>query len=259
MSEPVWSQEKAAAKIAALLASAEDAAKRGALAERDNFLSKATALQHKYAVDQVMLQMTGEASSEEIIFQDFCTESNTPLIKAKRDLIVGVARLYRGEPLMLEATRLRKGRWVRDKRAAIRVWAHTSDLRFIEQMYTSLILQLQTEMARDEKITHEKVTNAWRVSYAHAWVYRVLTRLHTLNREQEREENQRGTGAEMMLRAKGDVVKQHLADNKLVEGKARRTPVSDKSDAGRRAGDAAGRRADLGQKRAEARTTQAIE
>lgn len=259
MSEKQTTQEQAARRIAGLLANAEDAAKRGDLAARDAFLQKATALQHKYAVDQVLLEMQGKASTEEISFRDFCTESNTPLVKAKRELIGSIARLYRGEPTMLETTRLVNGKWKRDKRAAIRVYAHVSDLSFIEQLYTSLILQLQTEMARDERMTHEKVANGWRVSYAHAWVYRVALRLRELQRVQERAENQRGTGAEIMLRSKADLVRAHLTENNLVDGKARTGKARITNGSGVAAGDAAGRRADLGQKRPSHRTRQAVD
>lgn len=252
-------QTRAAQRIAAILAQAEDAAKRGDLAARDQAMQKATALQHKYAVDQVMLEMQGDAPTEEILSEEFCTESNTPLIKAKRDLICGLANLYRGQPVMMQRHKLVNGKYKFDKRAAIRVYAHTSDLAFISQLYTSLILQMQTEMARDERMTHEKVSNGWRVSYAHAWVYRVLIRLRALNRDQEREENRKGTGAEIMLRSKADLVKAHLDENRLVDGKGRRHPKSDKNAAGRAAGDAAGRRADLGQKRMAQPGTRALD
>ena len=259
MSDKQTTQEQAARRIAGLLALAEDAAKRGDLAARDTFLQKATALQHKYAVDQVLLEMQGDAPTEEITSQDFCTESNTPLIKAKRELIACVARLYRGHPVMLEITRMVNGRWKKDKRAAMRVYAHASDLTFIAQLYTSLILQLQTEMARDEKLTHEKVANGWRVSYAHAWVYRVVTRLRALEAAQVLAENQRGTGAEIMLRNKADLVMAHLTDNRLVDGKARAGKARITNSDGVAAGDAAGRRADLGQKRMAQPTQAALE
>lgn len=257
MSEKQTTQEQAARRIAGLLANAEDAAQRGDLAARDTFLQKATALQHKYAVDQVLLEMQGEQPAEDIEWQDFCEESNTPLIKAKRELVSVLASLYRGTTAMVESTRLVNGKWKRDKRAAVRVWAHASDLAFIGQLYTSFILQMQTEMARDERLTHENVTNGWRVSYAHGWVYRVWVRLKELNRDQE--QAQQGSGAELVLRSKGEVVRAWVEANAGVEGKARRIPTSDKSASGRAAGDAAGRRADLGQKRVAQPSTQALE
>lgn len=261
MSEPeqrsTWSREKAATKIAALLANAEDAAKRGALGERDMFLQKATALQHKFAINQILLEQQGKQKAEKIISAEFCRESNTPLVKAKRQLITGLANLYRGTAALC-------GEWdpvkrKMNKRAYIRVWAHRSDLEFITQLYTSFILQMQTEMARDEKMTHEKVTNAWRVSYAHAWVERVYYRLCDLKRSQDRETASSGTGAELMLRSKAELVHAHAEQEVGGFGKARRVPTSDTDPRGRAAGDAAGRRADLGQKHTAHKTTPALD
>lgn len=259
MAEKQTTQEQAARRIAGLLAHAEDAAKRGDLAQRDIFLQKATGLQHKFAIDQVLLEKNDPTVIDEIIYRDFCTESNTPLIKAKRDLICGVARVFRGVPLLLETTRFVNGRWKRDKRAAIRVNAHASDMVLIEQMYTSLILQLQAEMAHDERLTHEKVTNSWRVSYAHGWVDRVVWRLQDLHRQAEKEEAATGSGMEIVLRGKADLVRAHLDNTNAVTGKGRRLPRSDSNRNGRAAGDAAGRRADLGQKRTAHKTTPALD
>lgn len=255
--EKQTTQDQAARRVAGLLALAEDAAKRGDLAARDMYLQKATALQHKYAVDQVMFEMQGQAISEEIVSSEFCRESNTPLVKAKRQLIVSLAYLYRGTPAMCGEYDYEKRKM--NKRAYIQVWAHASDLAFITQLYTSFILQMQTEMARDEKVTHEKVSNSWRVSYAWAWVRRVTSRLHQLENQQSREASVTGNGAVLALVDKGKAVAKFADEEVGGFKKARRVPVSDKSSAGRAAGDAAGRRADLGQKRTEARTTQAIE
>lgn len=258
MAEKKTTQEQAARRIAGLLANAEDAAKRGDLAARDTYLQKATALQHQYAVDQIMLERQGQ-QAEEIVSSEFCRESNTPLVKAKRQLITCLADLYRGTAALVGEWD--SGKRKMNKRACIQVWAHASDLEFITQLYTSFILQMQTEMARDERFTHEKVTNGWRVSYAHAWVRRVYYRLLDLKAQQEKEASQRvgGTSAELALRDKAAVVKKFANDEVGGFKKARRIPVSDTDPNGRAAGDAAGRRADLGQKRPEHRTTPALD
>jgi hypothetical protein len=259
VAEKQTTQEQAARRIQGILALAEDSAKRGDLLKRDQYLQKATALQHQYAIDQILLERNDSTVVDELSFQDFCTESNTPLIKAKRDLICGVARVFRGVPLMLDTTRWVNGQWKRDKRAAIRVHAHASDMVLIAQMYTSLLLQMQAEMAHDEKLTHEKVTNGWRVSYAHACVDRVVYRLGQLHRERDRAEAATGSGMDIVLRDKAALVQAYLEDEKLVKGKGRRLPRSDRNAHGRAAGDAAGRRADLGQKRVTEPTTPAID
>lgn len=256
MAEKQTTQEQAARRIAGLLALAEDAAKRGDLAQRDIYLQKATGLQHQYAVDQVLLEQQGQ-QVEEIVSAEFCRESNTPLIKAKRELITSLASLYRGTAAMSGEWDYEKRKM--NKRAYITVWAHASDLAFITQLYTSFILQMQTEMARDERMTHEKVTAGWRVSYAHAWVRRVYWRLVDLQAAQDRATRATGSGAELVLRDKAAVVAKFAEAEVGGFQKGRRLPTSDKNSAGRAAGDAAGRRADLGQSRVTKATTPAID
>lgn len=259
MSEPQekqTTQEQAARRIAHLLALAEDAAQQGNEQLRDTYLAKATGLQHKYAVDQILLEQQGE-QVEEIVFGDFCDESNTPLIKAKRQLVINLAFLYRGHTMMC-------GRWSKekqkyDKRAYLRVHAHTSDLSWITQLYTSLILQLQTEMAKDERrefaTKSAKGVSSWRVSYAHEWVRVVTTRLAALNRQNEREHV---PGAALALIDKGEKVKSFVEGTHALS-KGKRIPTSDKNGAGRAAGREAGYRADLGQKRTGAGERRAVE
>lgn len=260
MSEPQekqTTQEQAARRIAAILAQAESYAQLGNLEARDTMLEKAAGLQHKYAVDQIMLEQQGETATEEIVFGDFCDESNTPLIKAKRQLVINLAFLYRGHTMMC-------GRWSKekqkyDKRAYLRVHAHTSDLSWITQLYTSLILQLQTEMAKDERrefaTKSAKGVSSWRVSYAHEWVRVVTTRLAALNRQNEQEHV---PGAALALADKGEKVKSFVEGTHALS-KGKRIPTSDKNGAGRAAGREAGYRADLGQKRTGAGERRAVE
>lgn len=257
MAEKQTTQEQAARRIAGLLSLAEDAAKRGDEAQRDVYLQKATALQHQYAVDQVLLEMHGQQATEEIVSAEFCRGSNTPLIKAKRELITCLAHLYRGTAAMSGEYDYEKRKM--NKRAYITVWAHASDLAFITQLYTSFILQMQTAMAHDERLTHEKVTNGWRVSYAHSWVRRVYWRLGDLQRAQDATTAATGSGAELVLRNKAEVVSAYASAEVGGFTKSRRIPTSDNSAAGRAAGDAAGRRADLGQKRVAEPATRALD
>ena len=271
MGEKQTTQEQAARRIAGLLALAEDAAKKGDETLRDNYLAKTTALQHQYAVDQVMMEKNSGAKADKIVFDDFCAERNTPLIKAKRELIQALCNVYRGKALLMGRYKtdangnpaFKNGQPVYEKRAFVRVYAHQSDLDFIRQMYVSLLLQMQSMMAQDER--HQelftgvgKVANAWRVSYAHAWVNRVYFRMMELKRSQERDASQASPGAALMLRDKGQLVERHVEE---AHGKLRtsRYKTETGNTAGRAAGDAAGRRADLGQKRAGSTTRAAVE
>lgn len=262
MSEPQekqTSQQQAARRIAAMLAQADSFAKLGNNEARDHALTKAAELQHKYAIDQVLLEMNAPQDTEEILFGDFCDEQNTPLVKAKRQLIAGLATLYRGDAVMF--SRFDPVKRKVNHRAYIRVYAHSSDLSWITQLYTSLILQLQTEMAKDERLrvaaTGKAGLAGWRVSYAHEWVRTVYARLWAIKKRGDLESA--GTpGTALALVDKGDRVKEWVKDN-LELGKAPKMPTSDTNGAGRAAGRRAGERADLGQKRTAASTTQAIE
>jgi hypothetical protein len=259
--------EKWANRVAALLALAEEAAKAGDEAKQDDYLQKASALQLKYAVEDAMLARTG-AKSEEIIFADFCRESNTPLIKAKRNLINELAYLNRGKALLMSewqkcppSKRYPTGMKL-NKRAYIRVYAHEGDLTFISQLYTSLILQMQKFMAADERrggaASERKTTNAWRVSYAYGWVGRVAARMHEAKRRNEAAEETGAPGTALVL-----ADRKALVDNKidLMFGKLRSTRArrDDNDPAGRAAGRAAGDRADLGGKKVGGSGTRAIE
>lgn len=246
--EKSTTQEQAARRIAGLLALAEEAAKKGDEALRDNYLEKATALQIKYVVDEAMLPSSAKGP-EAIVFEDFCQESNTPLIKAKRLLINAIALTNRGRAVMLGEYRTQKGgkragQQVWDRRAKIRVYAHESDLAFIRTLYTSLILQMQTMMAADER-TLSAVPNSWRVSYSYGWVARINERLREIASRQEREAETTTPGTALVLRDRSELVGQHFAN---IFPNARRTSyrLDNANGSGRGAGYRAAGNADLG-------------
>jgi hypothetical protein len=256
----VEDKSRMAAKIAALLAQAEGEAKAGNEEAVQAFLDKAQALQLKFAIADSMLPK-GDRTKEEIVFADFCQEANTPLIKAKRELVNGLATLYRGKAFLAGEYRkdangkmlytTHRGKWgpVYDKRAKVRVYAHESDLRFIEQMYTSLILQMQTFMAEAEK--HQeiftgvgRVANAWRVSFAYGYVRRLYSRLHEAKRRQEREANNDQPGTALVLVDRQALVQAEV--DRMVGPMKTVRHREDNDGSGTRAGRDAADRADLG-------------
>lgn len=251
---------KLAAKIQALLAQAEGEAAAGNEAARDTFLEKAAALQLKYAIEDAMLLRAHGVSADEITHADFCLESNTPLIKAKRQLINGLANLNRGKAVMTgEYKRKKNGGMRYDRRAKVRVYAHQSDLDFITMLYNSLILQMQTMMAADEravldgrKVNTDKRTvgygQAWRVSYAYAWVDRVLIRLGEAKMRNEDTEETSQSGTALVLRDRTQLVHDYVGER---VGKLRATKyrLDNHSEEGRRAGRVAAENADLGGKK----------
>jgi RNase P subunit RPR2 len=241
-------QEQAARRIQALLANAESAAKDGNEALRDTYLEKASALQMQYAIDAAMLR-TG-AVREEIVSARFCEESNTPLVKAKRDLINMVAKYNRGHAVLTSAMQPdRNGNLKMNRRAYMEVFAHESDLRFITSLYTSLILQMQSMMANDERALG-KVPANWRVSYAHAWVNRVCQSLREINTRQSAAAEQKEAGTALVLRDRSAAVDAHLAS---LYGGLRKASVkrSAHNVQGAMAGRLAGANADLGQKKVQ--------
>lgn len=242
---------KLAAKIQALLAQAEGEAAAGNEAARDTFLDKASALQLKYAIDDAVLKATGAQGTDELTYADFCTESNTPLIKAKRQLVNAIAELHRGRAVMMGELRPKRDggtKW--DRRAKVRVYAHQSDLDFITALYNSLIIQMQTMMAADERSINRAVTTiaAWRVSYAYGWVARVIGRIQEAKRRNEAEADTSQPGTALVLRDRTALVDKHVADLFPKLGKAGYR-IDDKSADGRAAGRRAAEQADIGNRR----------
>lgn len=258
---------KLAAKIQALLAQAEGEAAAGNEGARDTFLQKAAALQLKYAIDDAMLAV-GAQDKDELVYADFCTESNTPLIKAKRELINGVATHNRGKAVMMgeyrpSTSKRAVGGWKYDRRAKIRVYAHQSDLDFITMLYNSLILQMQTMMAHDEgrwlaALDGPQGVQAWRVSYAYGWVRRVVGRIAEAKRHNEAQAEAGTPGTALVLRDRDAIVQAHVTDlfGQLKSAKYR---VDDNSAEGHAAGRRAAERADLGQTRVNSSRTRAID
>lgn len=247
---------KLAARIQALLAQAEGEAAIGNEAARDAFLEKASALQLKYAIDDAMLKATGAQGTDELTHADFCTESNTPLIKAKRQLIAGVAMYNRGHAIMMgewqDKLRSSGRKW--NHRAKVRVFAHQSDLDFITMLYNSLIIQMQRVMARDEeqfrryRMPPKEGWQAWRVSYAYGWVGRVVDRIMEAKWRNEAKAEVTQPGTSLVLRDRSALVEAHVAEifPKLRKANYRK---DDHSEDGRKAGRVAAEEADIGGKK----------
>lgn len=228
-------QQKQAERIAALLAKAESTDSQH---ERDSLIEKATALQFKYAIDEAMLAVSGQETTDTIGKIKLCEERNTPLIKAKRELATGLAYLNRSRPFLGY------------KRSYIQIIGFESDLRFIQQMYNSLLLQMQTEMARDERDVYSDNIKAWRVSYAHAYVRRVIERMRLIQQQAKRDAEAETPGSSLVLVDKAGRVDHWIAEQYGPTRKGKSIPTNAGSSyAGASAGRRAADRADLGGKR----------
>lgn len=254
-------QQRMARVIADLLASAEVAAKRGDQMEVQRLIDQASALQLKFAVEDAMLPHD-DPNRDSIEYMDFCRESNTPLVKAKRQLINEVSRYNRGKAILSgefkkDADGNIRYRMVNgklkamyDSRAYVRVYAHKSDLEFIQALYTSLILQMQSFMSLDENkqelhVGRGKVTNAWRVSWAYGYVQRITQRLADAEHRNRQEATVDQPGTAVALVDRKNAVAKYVEDSygKLKSASYRK---DDKDAHGRNAGYEAGGKADLG-------------
>lgn len=228
--------------IVALLAKAERTTNEH---ERDAYLAKAQALQTKYAIEQSMLDAARpQQEREAIVRARFCQERNTPLIKAKRQLVLWLAEVNNGFVIMGPS------------RSYLEVTAHQSDLVMIQHMYASLLLQMQRAMQRaEERWEVVGPLAGWRVSYAHGYVRRVGVRLVEAKRAQQADTASTTPGTALVLVNRAELAKRNAEDGYGELRKARKMPISDHNEHGRYAGNRDGRNADLGGDRIGTSTT----
>lgn len=239
MSEQGFDKQDVVDKIRKLLAKAESTTEER---ERDLFLAKAQELQDKYAVDITLLAAAGQIRQEAVVKLRFCEERNTPLIKAKRELVAWLCEVNRCKGIMGH------------RRAYIDVYGHESDAEMVRHLFGSIMLQLQTAMARDERVLEmtdmrpQQEMKGWRVSYAHGYVRRVGSRL--VQAQQAAQTNATPTagtpGTALVLADRRQAVERHVAEQ---FGKLRATRYRNEAHAnphGYQRGDLAGQQADIG-------------
>lgn len=222
--------------IVALLAKAERTDNEH---EREAYLAKAQELQTKYAIEQGMIDRArgDQTATETIVQARFCEERNTPLIKAKRNLVMWLAEVNNCFPVMGY------------RRAYMEITGFESDVRMVQNLYSSILLQLQTAMQAAERRGEPVGTVAsWRVSYAHAYVRRVGNRLLAAKHAATSGADS-APGSALVLVNRADRAKTHAEEVYGGLRKGRRIPTSDNNAAGREAGYRDGNRADLGGER----------
>jgi hypothetical protein len=211
--------------------------------ERDALISKAQELITKHAIDEGILDMAraarGEARKETISSARFCEERNTKLIKAKRELIMYLAEVNNGYVVMGHG------------RAYMLVTAHASDLRMVQALYASIIVQMATAMNRAE--AQGEVVGplaGWRVSYAHGYVRKVGHRLIMAKRAAQAAASEPGTmSTALVLADRKDAVQKAYNSQHGEARKGRKIPTSDRNPFGASTGRRDGQRADLGGER----------
>lgn len=227
----------------------EKAERESSEAERDEYLRKANELMLKYALDQdriAKLRKANKRIKSEGLDEDeekgfslrFCEERSSPLIKAKRELVGGLAGLNRCFGVLAH------------RRAYVQVFGSEADVRFVSMMYASILTQLQTAMASAEKELAE-MTPGWRVSYAHGYVRRVIARMNVSQKEMIRKEESAAPGSALVLVGRSDLAKKYaMQEFNTSKFKSATIPTgAGKNLAGYSRGDRDGRNADIGNDR----------
>lgn len=230
--------------ITKLLAKAESTTPE----EAEALIAKAQDLATKYAIEQSIIEQaraaSGQAPQEGFKRIRLCTERNTKLIKAKRQLVQWLGQVNNCFVVLGH------------RRAYMEVTGHESDVIMLEHLFASLLLQMQRAMGQAE-VRGEAVgpLEGWRVSFAHGYVNRVGNRLEQAKNTRVRTATGEGTGTALVLRNRAQVAKEFAEEYYAgTLAKGRKIPTNDSNPWGRMAGDQAGRNADLGGDRLGAST-----
>jgi hypothetical protein len=222
-------------KIQKLLAQAEGTSHEG---EASAFLAKAQELQEAYLIEQHELIRDGQAKAEEIGFIVTLEGKSTPLIKAKRELMWGLAALNRCMSTMAH------------DRSYVRIYGFESDRELVLAMFNSIMMQLQTAMPIAERTDYNTFSGpvkGWRVSFAHGYVRRVLERLNDAQMRRNQDAQAASTpGAELVLVNRAELVKNYLNDNVSTRKNSGYRTDAAGNEAGYASGDRHGATADLG-------------
>lgn len=132
--------EKMLDKVRKLFAQAEGTDN---VAEQEAFTAKATELMLTYAIDEAMLQKAGKATSETIIAKDIVIAGYA---KAKMNLLANIADAMGAKTVYVANTK-RSG-W---STVHVTVIGWESDVASIEVLFSSLIMQVSTNMEREAK------------------------------------------------------------------------------------------------------------
>lgn len=231
MTEPTAS-ESMMAKIRALLANAEDAATTPEAAE--TYMAKATELLAKYGIDRALLAAK-DPSTDQV--GDLVIRVPAPYALDKVMILAGVATQLR----------CRTVRKTVPGGYALHLFGMQSDLERVELLYTSLLVQAQTGLARAYVPWGENAA-AYRRSWLQGFATAICVRLRDI------EQRTTADAAATSTSAGGPSVALVLADrSKLVDSRVKTeyprlvsAPSRSLQGSGKQNGYAAGQRADLG-------------
>src|SRR6185312_13321348 len=207
--------------ITKLLAKAENPACTPQEAEA--FIAKAQELATNHSIEQALIDRARAASGAKVAVAEgfkqirLCTERNTKLIKAKRQLVAWLADVNNCFVVMGY------------RRAYLEVTGHESDVIMLEHLFASLLIQMQRAMGQAEG--RGEVVGAigeWRVSFAHAYVRRVGVRLTDIKNARMAASDTAGSpGTALVLRDRAQLSKDFAEGIIGPTRKGRRIPTAD--------------------------------
>lgn len=219
-------------RIRALLDQAEGEAEEGHVKAAENFRNKAFELMAAHGIEEAMLAHKEHKNEKPVVRTIHYV---TPYAKAKGVLLGNIATA-----LGAKAVRFTGGA---NKSTLV---GFESDLDQVDMLFTSLLLQVFSEMAKAD-VPYYEDTRSFRTSYLSAFTVEVYIRLQAA-RQRAQSDHEESTGqstALVLVDRSHDVDRaytQEFAGRKIRTGG--RTTVN--SGAGWKAGTAAGQRADIG-------------
>lgn len=233
--------DKTLSKIRALLTQAEDSA--ATAEEAEAFMAKATELMAKYGIERAMLAAENTVAD---IVADKTVIVPGPYSARKADLLS-----WTGQALNVKTIRLGSSRRSSIPAGAqkVHLFGMQSDLERLDILYTSLLLQCNTAMLREENsrlslgIARSK---AWRGDFMQGFAARVHTRLKQAEaraRKDYDDTHTSGMSTDLVIQDRTALVSKAVADRyPKLSSTSRRTATT----SGYYSGTAAGSKADLG-------------
>ncbi|GAA2875154.1 DUF2786 domain-containing protein [Streptomyces mexicanus] len=233
------------AKIRAILAKAEAT---GYPAEAEALTAKAAELMAKYGIEQAMLHdgnATGDAPTDRKVVIE------NPWAMERVHLINRIA-------LAMGCQLIHLGRVGGGPARQVHIFGHESDIQRVELLYTSLLLQMGSSLAR-QAVPYGQGARAWRRSWLLGYISRVGDRIEEAERrarvDASNETTAAGRSAALVLADRKAVVERNF---RAAYPRIRRGRSTTMSGNGYGAGWAAGGRADIGGRRVGRAATRSL-
>jgi hypothetical protein len=222
MSDDKWLE-----RVRKLLALAEDPA--ATLAEAEAFTAKANELMARHSIDEALLAAT--QPDKKVKPEVRTIKTSAPFAREKRQLLGWIAQAFGCKSVLFSG----------NNGGSVSIVGFTSDIERAEILYTSLLVQQASALAR-EYIPYGVNKAAYKRSWLHGYAVAVYARLAAAER---RVQNEAKTtpGTDLVLADRKTMVEATYAEMFPGIGKGRRRNLS---GTGGQDGRAAGRRANLG-------------